>query len=69
MNKRKKKRDDDNFDYLYSIATTGQDWHFFLYNPEKISKASDTAYSIKFTKKALDLNSNSYTSLYIYIIV
>jgi hypothetical protein len=29
----------------------------------KISKASDTAYSIEFTKKALDPNSEEYQSL------
>ena len=62
-NKRKRKRGDDDFDYLYGIVTTGRDWHFLLYSPRKISKASDTAYSIEFTKKALDPNSNSYKSL------
>jgi hypothetical protein len=36
---------------------------FLLYSPGKISKASDTAYSIEFTKKALDPNSNFYKSL------
>ena len=63
MNKSKRKQDDDDFDYLYGIVTTGQDWHFLLYSPGKISKASDTAYSIEFTKKALNQNSNSYKSL------
>ncbi|PKK57266.1 hypothetical protein RhiirC2_798356 [Rhizophagus irregularis] len=62
-NKRKRKWGDDDFDYLYGIVTTGRDWHFLLYSPGKISKASDTAYSIEFTKKALDSNSNSYKSL------
>ncbi|RIA88255.1 hypothetical protein C1645_826619 [Glomus cerebriforme] len=62
-NKRKRKRGDDDFDYLYGFVTTGRDWHFLLYSPGKISKASDTVYSIEFTKKALDLNSNSYKSL------
>jgi hypothetical protein len=62
-NKRKRKRDDDDFDYLYGIVTTGRDWHFLLYSPGKISKASDTAYSIEFTKKALDPNSEEYQSL------
>ncbi|POG83187.1 hypothetical protein GLOIN_2v1761216 [Rhizophagus irregularis DAOM 181602=DAOM 197198] len=32
-------------------------------SPGKISKASDTAYSIEFTKKALDPNSEEYLSL------
>ncbi|PKY25647.1 hypothetical protein RhiirB3_388930 [Rhizophagus irregularis] len=30
-NKRKRKRGDDDFDYLYGIVTTGRDWHFLLY--------------------------------------
>ncbi|PKY49593.1 hypothetical protein RhiirA4_465642 [Rhizophagus irregularis] len=47
----------------YGLDSDGQDWHFLLYSPGKISKASDTAYSIEFTKKALDPNSNSYKSL------
>jgi hypothetical protein len=46
-----RKRGDDDFDYLYGIVTTGWDWHFLLYSPGKISKASDT---IKFTKMALE---------------
>ncbi|PKK57606.1 hypothetical protein RhiirC2_763856, partial [Rhizophagus irregularis] len=33
-------------------------------NPRKISKVSDTAYSIEFIKKALDPNSEEYQSLY-----
>ncbi|GET55020.1 hypothetical protein GLOIN_2v1695250 [Rhizophagus irregularis DAOM 181602=DAOM 197198] len=32
-NKRKRKRGDDDFDYLYGIITTGRDWHFLLYSP------------------------------------
>ena len=41
------------FDYLYSIITiAGWSWHFLLYSPGKISKASDIVYSIEFTKKA-----------------
>ncbi|GBC14895.1 hypothetical protein GLOIN_2v1695250 [Rhizophagus irregularis DAOM 181602=DAOM 197198] len=62
-NKRKRKRGDDDFDYLYGIVTTGRDWHFLLYSPGKIYKASDTAYSIEFIKKALDPNSEEYQSL------
>ncbi|PKK63419.1 hypothetical protein RhiirC2_855023 [Rhizophagus irregularis] len=34
-NKRKRKRSDDDFDYLYGIITMGRDWHFLLYSPEK----------------------------------
>ncbi|CAG8660172.1 7910_t:CDS:2 [Funneliformis caledonium] len=32
-------------------------------NPEKIFKANDTTYLIKFVKKALELNSKLYQSL------
>ncbi|GBC05180.1 hypothetical protein RclHR1_06080009 [Rhizophagus clarus] len=42
-NKKKRKHGDNDFDYLYGIVTTGRDWHFLLYSPGKISKASDTA--------------------------
>ncbi|GES76504.1 hypothetical protein GLOIN_2v1695250 [Rhizophagus clarus] len=63
MNKRKRKRSDNDFDYFYGIVITGRDWHFLLYSPEKIFKVSDTIYSIKFTKKALDINSEEYTNL------
>ncbi|PKY30187.1 hypothetical protein RhiirB3_485684 [Rhizophagus irregularis] len=62
-NKRKRKRGDDNFDYVYGIVTTVRNQHFLLYSPGKISKASDTAYLIEFTKKALDSNFNSYQLL------
>ncbi|PKK59734.1 hypothetical protein RhiirC2_820298 [Rhizophagus irregularis] len=56
-NKRKRKRGEEDFDYLYGIVITGRDWHFLLYSPGKISKASDTAYLIEFSRKALELNS------------
>ncbi|PKY60643.1 hypothetical protein RhiirA4_550723 [Rhizophagus irregularis] len=62
-NKRKRKRGEEDFDYLYGIVTTGRDWHFLLYSPGKISKASDTAYLIEFSRKALEPNSKSYQSL------
>ncbi|GES81295.1 hypothetical protein GLOIN_2v1587390 [Rhizophagus clarus] len=31
--KRKQKRADDDFDYLYGIVTSARDWHFLLYSP------------------------------------
>ncbi|GES92075.1 hypothetical protein GLOIN_2v1572084 [Rhizophagus clarus] len=62
-NKKKRKRSDNDFDYLYGIVTTGRDWHFLLYSPEKISKASDTINLIEFSRKALKPNSKSYQSL------
>ncbi|RIA91043.1 hypothetical protein C1645_822524 [Glomus cerebriforme] len=59
MNKRKKKRKrgEDDFDYLYGVITTDRDWHFLLYTPREISKANDIAYLIEFTEKTLDLKS------------
>ena len=50
-------------EYLYGIVTTGRDWHFLLYSPGQISKASDTALTIEFTKKALEKNSEEYHAL------
>ncbi len=35
-----------------------------LYSPGQISKASDTALSIEFTKKALEKNSEEYRALF-----
>ncbi|GES82758.1 hypothetical protein GLOIN_2v1582864 [Rhizophagus clarus] len=63
MNKKKRKRGDNDFDYLYGIVTTGRDWHFLLYSPRKISKVSDITNLIKFSRKALEPNSKSYQSL------
>ena len=63
-NKRKRKRaDEDDFDYLYGIVTTARDWHFLLYSPGKISQASETPFTIKFDKKALDENSEECQAL------
>jgi hypothetical protein len=30
--KKRKRVDDDDFDYLYGIVTTARDWHFLLYS-------------------------------------
>ncbi|RGB39559.1 hypothetical protein C1646_740040 [Rhizophagus diaphanus] len=46
-----------------NISLRRWDCHFLLYSPEKISKASDTAYSIEFTKKALVNDSEEYANL------
>jgi len=45
-------------------VTTGRDWHFLLYTPGEISKASDTPLTIEFTKKALDKKSEEYRALW-----
>ncbi|GES97164.1 hypothetical protein GLOIN_2v1695250 [Rhizophagus clarus] len=63
MNKKKKKCGDNDFNYLYNIITTNQDWHFLLYSPRKIFKANDTANLIKFFRKASEPNSRSYQLL------
>lgn len=60
MNKRKRKRD---FDYIYGIVTTGQDWHFLLYTPGSISKGSKSPHIIIFTDDALDESSEEYRTL------
>ena len=62
-NKRKRKRVEDDFDYLYGIVTTARDWHFLLYSPGAISRGSEAPYTIEFNKKALDKNSEEYHSL------
>ena len=61
--KRKRGKEEDFFDYLYGIVTTGRDWHFLLYTPGEISKASDTPLTIEFTKKALDKKSEEYRAM------
>jgi len=64
MNKRKRKRvDEDYFDYLYGIVTTARDWHFLLYSPGEISQASEAPFTIEFNKKALDENSEECQAL------
>jgi hypothetical protein len=49
----KRKRDDDDFDYLYGIMTSARDLHFLLYSPGEISQASELPVTIEFNKKAL----------------
>jgi hypothetical protein len=61
MNKRKRKRADPDFDYIYGIVTTGQVWHFLLYTPENILKGSKSPHI--FTDDALDKDSEEYQTL------
>ncbi|GBB83671.1 hypothetical protein RclHR1_10370008 [Rhizophagus clarus] len=63
MNKRKRKRADNDFNYLYGIVTSVRDWHLFLYNPGEISQASEFPFTIKFNKKVLDKDSEKYDIL------
>ncbi|RGB37321.1 hypothetical protein C1646_757095 [Rhizophagus diaphanus] len=63
-NMRKRKRvDDDDFDYLYGVVTTARDWHFLLYTPGKISQGSKLPFSIEFSEDALDKESAEYQTL------
>ena len=51
---RKRKRDnDEDFDYLYGIVTTARDWHFLLYTPGKFSQGNKLPFSIEFSEYAL----------------
>ncbi|CAG8585372.1 8884_t:CDS:2, partial [Ambispora leptoticha] len=66
-NKKKRKAseafDDDDFDYLYGIVTTGRDWHFLLYSPNQISQGSKLPYTIEFTEDALKEESEEHLAL------
>ena len=53
MRKQKQKNDND-FNYLYGVVTTAQDWHFLLYTLRKISQGSKLPFSIEFSEDALD---------------
>ncbi|PKK57187.1 hypothetical protein RhiirC2_798519 [Rhizophagus irregularis] len=61
--KKRKRNDDDDFDYLYGIVTTARDWHFLLYTPGKISQGSKLPFSIVFSEDALDKESVEYRTL------
>ena len=63
MNKRKRKRVDDDFDYIYGVVTTAQEWHFLLYTPGSISKGRKIPYTVQFTDDALNKNSEDYRIL------
>jgi hypothetical protein len=60
----KRKREDDDFDYLYGIVTSARDWHFLLYSPGEISQASELPLAIEFNKKALVKDSEEYKKLH-----
>ncbi|GBB98479.1 hypothetical protein RclHR1_03240004 [Rhizophagus clarus] len=62
-NKRKRKRDEDYFDYLYGVVTSARDWHFHLYSPGEILQASKAPFSIEFVEEALVENSEEYKTL------
>ena len=60
----KRKREEDDFDYLYGIVTTARDWHFLLYSPGEISQASELLLAIEFNKKALVKDFEEYKTLH-----
>ena len=64
MNRRKRKRENDDFDYLYGIVTTARDWNFLLYSPNEISRESEAPFTISFNRKALNKESEEYQTLY-----
>ncbi|GBC00166.1 hypothetical protein RclHR1_37700001 [Rhizophagus clarus] len=56
MNKKKRKIDeafDPDYDYVYSIVSTGTDWYFILHSTEGIYNTSRTEYQISLTEDAL----------------
>ena len=62
-NKRKRKCDEEYFDYLYGIVTSARDWHFLLYSPGEILQASKAPFSIEFTEESLVEDSEEYKKL------
>ena len=55
-NKKKRTADQDYFDYLYGIVTTGVEWHFIIYTPDGIYCTSGSEYQINLTKSAIKEN-------------
>ncbi|CAG8672170.1 18837_t:CDS:2 [Dentiscutata erythropus] len=44
---------DDGYDYLYGIVSTGVDWHFIMFTSDGLYCTSKTEYQIDLTKKVL----------------
>ncbi|PKY35103.1 hypothetical protein RhiirB3_455480 [Rhizophagus irregularis] len=59
-NKKKRTADqafnEDYFDYLYGIVTTGAEWHFIIYTHDGIYCTSGSEYQINLTKSAIKEN-------------
>ena len=47
---------EDYFDYLYDIVTTGAEWHFIIYTPDGIYCTSGSEYQINLSKSAIKDN-------------
>ena len=48
--------ENDYFDYIYGIMTTGMEWHFIIYTPDGIYSTSGSEYQINLTKSAIKEN-------------
>src|ERR1043165_9962707 len=59
-NKKKRTADqafeNDYFDYIYGIVTTGTEWHFIIYTPDGIYFTSGSKYQINLTKSTVKEN-------------
>ncbi|RHZ90272.1 hypothetical protein Glove_1g47 [Diversispora epigaea] len=44
---------DDGYNYLYGIVSTGADWHFIMFTSDGLYCTSKTEYQIDLTKKVL----------------
>ncbi|RIB17677.1 hypothetical protein C2G38_2186666 [Gigaspora rosea] len=61
VNKKKRKRDEnEDFDYLYGIFTSAREWYFLLHNPGEISLSNVTPFVIEYCKEAWNKESNEY---------
>ena len=60
INKKKQIADqvfrNDYFDYIYSIVTTGMEWHFIIYTPDGIFFTSGNEHQINLTKSTVKDN-------------
>ncbi|PKY56483.1 hypothetical protein RhiirA4_549253 [Rhizophagus irregularis] len=48
--------ENDYFDYIYGIVTTGTEWHFIIYTPDGIYSISSSEHQINLTKAAVKEN-------------
>ncbi|CAG8843601.1 15416_t:CDS:2, partial [Gigaspora margarita] len=64
VNKKKRKRgENEDFDYLYGIVTSAREWYFLLHDPGKISISNATPFIIQYHEKAWDKESDEYKNL------
>ncbi len=48
--------ENDYFDYIYNIMTTGMEWHFIIYTSDSIYFTNGNEYQINLTKSAIKEN-------------